>query len=134
MSVRWRVNEALDQTLRDLRSNQIFFAGGMILLAGNFRQTLAVIPRPTADNGINACLKVSILLRYVKNLKLTTNMRVALQNDISAEVFSKALLDIGNGRVHVSTKFLSIYAKKGIILKVFPNINAIYKSHFSGEK
>jgi hypothetical protein len=33
------------------------------------------------------------------------NIRVALQNDISAEVFSKVLLDIGNGRIPVvSTK------------------------------
>ncbi|EFN61253.1 Uncharacterized ATP-dependent helicase YHR031C, partial [Camponotus floridanus] len=94
-----RALEALDRTLRDLRSNQILFGGAMILLAGDFRQTLPVIPRSTAADEINACLKASILWRYVKNLKLTTNMRVALQNDISAEVFSKGLLDIGNGRM-----------------------------------
>ena len=93
MSVRWRVNEALDQTLRDLLSIQIFFAGGMILLAGDFRQTLPVIPKLTAAGKINACLKATLLWRYVKHLKLTTNMRMALQNELLVEVFLKELLD-----------------------------------------
>ena len=70
--------------IRHLLNNQILFGGAMILLAGDFRQTLPLIPRSTAADEINACLKASILQRYVQNLKLTTNMRVALQNDISA--------------------------------------------------
>ncbi|KAF2898048.1 hypothetical protein ILUMI_08127 [Ignelater luminosus] len=98
-----RALEALDRTLRDLRSNQIIFGGAMILLAGDFRQTLPVIPRSTPADEINACLKTSNLWRYVKNLKLTTNVRVALQNDISAGVFSKTLLDIGNGKIPVDS-------------------------------
>ena len=59
--------EALDRTLRGLRSNQILFRGTMILLAGDFRQTLPVTPRSTAADEINACLKASILCRYVKS-------------------------------------------------------------------
>ncbi|CAG9828306.1 unnamed protein product [Diabrotica balteata] len=39
--------EALDRTLQDLRSNYKPFGGAMILLAGDFRQTLPVIPRST---------------------------------------------------------------------------------------
>ena len=71
------------------------------------------------------------------------NMRVALQNDVSAEFFSKALLDIGNGRIPVdpSTGLISFppnfcyfTSKEEIISKVFPNIDENYKSHFSGEK
>ncbi|KAF2893481.1 hypothetical protein ILUMI_12691 [Ignelater luminosus] len=42
-----RALEALDRTLRDLRSNQIIFGGAMIVLAGDFRQMLPVIPRST---------------------------------------------------------------------------------------
>ncbi|KAF2879973.1 hypothetical protein ILUMI_26198 [Ignelater luminosus] len=52
-----RASEALDRTLRDLRSNQIIFGGAMILLVGDFRQTLPVIPRSTPADEINACLK-----------------------------------------------------------------------------
>ena len=49
--------EALDWTLRDLHNNQILFGDTMILLAGNFHQTLLIIPRSTAADEINACLK-----------------------------------------------------------------------------
>jgi hypothetical protein len=73
----------------------------MILLSGDFCQTLPVIPRSTAADEINACLKSLTLWRYVKNLQLTTNMRVTLLNDPSAEDFSKQFLTIGNGRVPV---------------------------------
>ena len=73
----------------------------MILLSGDFRQTLPVIPRSTNAEEINSCLKSSNLWRYVKKLPLTTNMTVALLKDLSAEDFSKQLLTIGNSCVPV---------------------------------
>lgn len=91
--------EALDRSLQDLRNNQNPFGGAMILLSGDFRQTLPVIPRATAADEINACLKSSFLWRHVKILKLVTNMRVKLKNDQSAAIFSKQLLEIGNGKI-----------------------------------
>ena len=67
------------------------------------------------------------------------NKQVALQNDISAEVFSKALLDISNGRIPVDPStglisfppnfFLFTTSKKELISKVFLNIDASYKIH-----
>ncbi|GFV91223.1 transposable element Tcb1 transposase [Trichonephila clavipes] len=64
-------------------------------------QTLPVISRlPPADE-IHACLKYSTLWRHVHALQLTKNMRVQLQNDPSAEVFSRQLLDIGNGQLTI---------------------------------
>ncbi|XP_037906166.1 uncharacterized protein LOC119648475 [Hermetia illucens] len=89
-----RALEALNQTLKDLRNDSRCFGGAMILLSGDFRKTLPVIPRSTAADEINACLKSSNLWRYVKKLQLTTNMRVALFNDPSAEDFSEQLLTI----------------------------------------
>ncbi|KAF2890945.1 hypothetical protein ILUMI_15228 [Ignelater luminosus] len=66
-------------------------------------------------------------------------MRVALQNDISAGVFSKTLLDIGNGKipVHSSTGLISFptsfcqftTSKEELISKVFPNIDTNYKNY-----
>ncbi|GBP04812.1 hypothetical protein EVAR_3732_1 [Eumeta japonica] len=122
-----RAMEALNRTLKDLR-----FGGAMILLSADFRQTLPIIPRSTADNEINACLKLSNLWRYVKKLHLTINTRAALLNDISAEDFSEQLLTIGNGQVPVDEssglisfpqnfcKFVS--SKDELINKVVPNI------------
>ena len=56
-----------------------------------------------------------------------------------AEVFSQALLDIGNGRIPVdpSTGLISFppnfcqftMSKEELISKVFPNIDANYKNH-----
>lgn len=96
-----RALEALNRTLKDLRNDSRCFGGAMILLSGDFRQILPVIPRSTAVDEINTCLKSSNLWRYVKKLQLTTNMRVTLLNDTSAEDFSEQLLTIGNGQVPV---------------------------------
>lgn len=111
----------------------------MILLSGDFRQTLPVIPRSTAADEINACLKSSDLWRFVKKLQLTTNMRVALLSDTSAEDFSEQLLTIGNGQVPVgeSSGLISfpnnfcnfVSSKDELINYVFPDIISNYKNN-----
>ena len=134
-----RAFEALNRTLKDLRCNNKDFGGAMILLSGDFRQTLPVIPRSTAADAMNACLKSSNLWRNVKKLQLTTNMRVALLNDPSAEIFSKQLLNIGNGSVPVDRtnglisfppNFCNFVSTKNeLINEVFPNIILNHKNH-----
>ena len=124
--------EALDRTLKDLRDNQNIFGGAMILLSGDFRQTLPVIPRSTVADELNAYLKSSNLWQYVKTLQLTTNMRVFLQHDETANVFAKQLLDIGNNKVAMdtSTGFITLPtdfchitdSKEELIQRVFPDI------------
>jgi len=73
--------KAVYRTMKYLRGDSRRFGGAMILLSSDFRQTLPVIPKSTVADEINACLKLSFLWRHVKKLKLTTNMRVELQND-----------------------------------------------------
>ncbi|XP_054745874.1 ATP-dependent DNA helicase pif1-like [Anastrepha obliqua] len=68
--------EALNFTLKDFRRNNNIFGGLMILLAGDFRQTLPVISRGTPADELNACLKASPLWNNVNTLSLTTNIRV----------------------------------------------------------
>ncbi|GFW76676.1 ATP-dependent DNA helicase [Trichonephila clavipes] len=80
--------EAVDRSLQNLGGNTRPFGSALILLAGDFRQTLPVIPQSTPEDKINASLKHSALWGHVKTLKLTTNMYVQLQNDRSAEIFS----------------------------------------------
>ncbi|XP_072380855.1 ATP-dependent DNA helicase pif1-like [Diabrotica undecimpunctata] len=134
-----RALEALNRTLKDLRNDSRCFGGAMILLSGDFRQILPVIPRSTAADEINACLKSSNLWRYVKKLQLTTNMRVTLLNDTAAEDFSEQLLTIGNGQVPVdeSSGLISfpnnfcnfVSSKDELINNVFPNIISNYKNN-----
>ncbi|XP_054727360.1 uncharacterized protein LOC129237018 [Anastrepha obliqua] len=56
--------EALDRSIQDLRNNINRFGGAMILLTGDFRQILPVVPRSTPADELNACLKSSILWKY----------------------------------------------------------------------
>ncbi|XP_067940437.1 ATP-dependent DNA helicase PIF1-like [Watersipora subatra] len=47
--------EALNLTLKDLHENNRLFSGVILLLSGDFRQTLPVIQRGTPADEINAC-------------------------------------------------------------------------------
>jgi hypothetical protein len=134
-----RALKALNRTMKDLRNDSRCFVGAIILLSGDFRRTLLAIPRTSAADEINACLKSSTLWRYVKKLQLTTNMRVALLNHPCAEDFSKQLRTIGNGRIPVdgSNGLISfrpnfcnfVSTKDELIKKVFQNIIANHKNH-----
>lgn len=129
--------EALDLKLKDLRGSDQIFGGALILLSGNCRQTLPVIPRSTPADELNACLKSSRLWAHVH--KLTLTMRVQLQNDTSAVRFAEQLLDVGNGKmpVDVTTKCITFppdfcnltETKTDLIQCVFPDIIQNYKNH-----
>ncbi|GFU25446.1 ATP-dependent DNA helicase [Trichonephila clavipes] len=132
--------EALDRTLRDFTGNRRIFGGALILLSGDFRQTLPIIPRSTPTDELHACLKSSVLWCPLQKLTLKTNMRVQLQRDASARNFAKQLMDIGNGRMEIdeSTQCITLPAnfckvtesiERRICAKVFPNIAQNYKNH-----
>jgi hypothetical protein len=80
----------------------------LVLLVGDFRQTLPVIPRGIVADELEACLKSSGLWKHVTSLWLTTNMRVHLQGGVTAEHFDGELLTLGNGKTPVdpSTGFI----------------------------
>ncbi|CAB3244804.1 unnamed protein product [Arctia plantaginis] len=131
--------EALNRTMQDLNSNNKLFGGAILLLSGDFRQTLPVIPRSTFADEINACLKQSFLWRSVEILRLTINMRVQLQNDPSAQIFSEQLLDIGNGKIELQPNtqciklpdnFCTVVQDKNeLIQSIFPDIQNNYLNH-----
>lgn len=131
--------EALDRTLRDIRMNNSPMGKTLILLAGDFRQTLPIIQRSTPADELNACLKASYLWKSVKKLALKTNMRVQLLNDRSAENFSKQLLSLGEGKIPMDpntkeiqfpTDFCQLQPSlQDVINKVYPNILENFKKH-----
>ena len=88
-----RALEALDRTMKDLRGNTRIMGGAVVVLAGDFRQTVPVVQRGTPANELNACLRASYLWRHKRTL--ATNMRVHLLGDSTAEKFSKQLLCLG---------------------------------------
>ena len=131
--------EALNNTLQDLRGNGENMGGVVVLLAGDFRQTLPVVPKGTMADELKACLKSSHLWRHVKALTLSTNMRVHLQGDVSAGQFAEQLLAIGNGKMPAdpANGLISIPGNFCNVVKsveelkssVFPNIQTHFKDH-----
>ncbi|UYV71023.1 hypothetical protein LAZ67_8001450 [Cordylochernes scorpioides] len=131
--------EALDRTLRDLKGNNKLMGGILLLLAGDFRQTLPVIPRSTPADEINACLKASVLWKHIKNITLRTNLRVQVLGEHSAQNFARKLLQIGEGTfpngspmcdVSFPLDFGNIVSSVGeFINKVFPNIAENFRNH-----
>ena len=90
--------KALDRTLRDLTGNNQPMGGICMLLCGDFRQILPVIPRGTRGNIMDACLKKSHLWDSVVVKHLHTNMRVYLRGDQAAGQFADQLPAIGDGK------------------------------------
>ena len=97
-----KVLEALDVTLRDLRRNNNLMGGALVLLCGDFHQTLPVIPKSTPANEIHECLKNQFLWRHVREVTLKQNMKVHVGNE-SAQIFLSKLLEIGEGRLAVES-------------------------------
>ncbi|CAF3486417.1 unnamed protein product [Rotaria sp. Silwood1] len=91
--------EALGCTLQDLRGNGKLMGGAVLLLAGDFCQTLPVIQKGTMADELKACLKASYVWRHVHKLELKTNMRVHLQGDAAAGQFAQQLLSLGDGKI-----------------------------------
>ena len=83
------VLEALDRTLKDIKSTNEIMRGISVMLCGDFRQILPVIRSGTRAKIINAYIKKSYLLKGLRHLKLTTNMRVHLHGDREAGAFAK---------------------------------------------
>ncbi|KEH41712.1 PIF1-like helicase [Medicago truncatula] len=99
--------EALDRSLRDVlktvdeRNKDIPFGGKVVVLGGDFRQILLVMPKATRLEIVYALINSSNLWRYCEVLTLTKNTRVlsgASEADIEErELFSNWVLRVGDG-------------------------------------
>ena len=55
------VLEIMDKTLEDIMSNDLLFGGKIVILGGDFRQLLPILPRSIRSETINLSIKSSIL-------------------------------------------------------------------------
>lgn len=121
---------ALDKSLRDIRDNDSLMGGAVVVLSGDFRQTLPIVPRGTPADEFFACLKNSYIWPQVVKFQLTTNMRAHVQGDTSAGQFAQRLLQVGDGRVsedastgQVTLPFgTSTTSVRELIDSVYPNL------------
>ena len=90
--------EALDRTLRDLMGKtDCPFGGKIIVLAGDFRQCLPVVPHANRAGTVSHCINKSFLWQNFRILQLTENMRVRATGDPLLEEFDVWTLNVGNG-------------------------------------
>ena len=90
--------EAMDRTLRDLMElPQSPFGGKTLILAGDFRQCLPVVPGASRAATVSHCINQSVLWDSFQQMKLTTNMRVMASGDEKLQNFNNWTLKVGNG-------------------------------------
>ena len=89
--------EALNRTLQDLMSNVEIFGGKLLVLSGDFRQCLPVIPHAERVQIVDATLNKSPLWKHFNVLKLKENMRLMSYTDPILVGFDEWALSIGEG-------------------------------------
>ncbi|XP_019418537.1 PREDICTED: uncharacterized protein LOC109329317 [Lupinus angustifolius] len=84
--------EAVDRTLRDIIGCDAPFGGKVVILGGDFRQVLPVIPKGNNAEMIAACIVNSPLWAYTNVLHLRQNM-----HSLQDQSFVEYLMRIGDG-------------------------------------
>jgi hypothetical protein len=104
--------EAVDRTLRDLTRVDKPFGGKVVVMGGDFRQVLRVIPRASRTQIVEACLNRSYIWNHVQVLTLHQNMRVQqMMQDgnvtcaQSQQEFSNWLKRIGEGTEAIYSQY-----------------------------
>ena len=113
--------EALDRTLRDIMSCEKPFGGKVIVLSGDFRQCLPVIPHASRAEIVNAALNRSPLWNNFTIFQLKENMRVQMSNDVDSVWFDKFTLSLGNGSEETVNNTDMVKLPDDMCLKIHPN-------------
>ena len=93
---------AVDKLSRDLLNIDEPFGGLIVVLSGDFRQTLPIVRRGTRTSIIENTVKESAIWCNFVTLHLIDNVRLS-END---DEFKNWLLDIGNGKFSDKHEFL----------------------------
>jgi hypothetical protein len=93
--------EAVDRCFKDIMKSECLFGGKVVVLGGDFRQILPVIPHGTRMDIVASTLKRSYIWQHVDVQRLTINMRTSLGSNETKEKqqsFMNYLLRIGDGK------------------------------------
>ena len=123
--------EALDRTLRDLAGvDDIPFGGKIVVLSGDFRQCLPVIPNANRAQIVDAALNRSPLWPSFEIMQLTENMRVQLSLDPDTQGFDEYTQKLGNGQINLVDDTDLIEIPSEMCFRIEPNT----KKNPNGEK
>ena len=116
---KWHL-EAMDRSLRDIMDLEEPFGGKILILSGDFRQTLPVIPGASTASIINSAINSSYLWKHFKVLKLEENMRVLTSGDSDLKAFDEWILSIGNGDIPTLDEDSSIAIPGEMCMEIVP--------------
>uniref|UniRef100_A0A914VVY7 ATP-dependent DNA helicase n=1 Tax=Plectus sambesii TaxID=2011161 RepID=A0A914VVY7_9BILA len=120
--------QAVDRLLRNLTRTNALFGGKVVILGGDFHQTLPVVCQATRSGIVGACLKSSTLWPHFQVLQLVQNMRAGMEE----QAFAAWLLELGNGQLPQSEDGL-IELPMGC-LEQGDLINAVFERTLWGEE
>ena len=89
--------EALYRTLKDIMGIDKPFGGKILILAGDFRQCLPVVPGANRAETVAQCINKSHLWQHFSVYQLRKNLRVRAAGDQEKEYFDRWTLSIRNG-------------------------------------
>jgi len=89
--------EVLDLLLKDLMNTNVLFGGKVVVLGGDFRQTLPVVRYGKKEDFIAQSLLYSTIWNELEKFHLSENMRARID-----PTFCDYLLKIGNGQEQVN--------------------------------
>ncbi|XP_065323624.1 uncharacterized protein LOC135930767, partial [Gordionus sp. m RMFG-2023] len=127
----------IDLLLRDIMQTSNPFGGKVILLGGDFRQTLPVIPRGTKTSILESCIKCSPLWHIFLQLKLKDNMRI-LDDDSE---YNNWLLQIGEGKTPTLSPLTSDYVEipltmieESLIYSIYGDFNLLNNVEYLAQR
>ncbi len=98
-----RTFKIVDRTLRDLmqldhaQATEKIFGGKVVVLGGDFRQILLVVPKGGREDIVSASLSRSHLWQHVTILRLHINMQVMAADSEEQREFARWVLNVGDG-------------------------------------
>ncbi|XP_058225285.1 uncharacterized protein LOC131334341 [Rhododendron vialii] len=116
--------EAVDRTLRDIRDNPKPFGGITVVLGGDFRQILPVVPKGVREEIVNASLRRSDLWDDIHVLTLSLNMRLNTLDPRNAD-FANFLMEVGTNPqevVHLPTTIGRCQDLNELLSTVYPQL------------
>ena len=92
--------QAIERSMRDVFSSNVLFGGRVIVLGGDFRQTLPIPPPQIAHRLLGYTILNCPFWSQFRRFRLTNNMRVLP----GQERFAQFLMDVGNDTLPRSNK------------------------------